>query len=98
MPSRVKSQGSADASPSFDDPLTVAIRPSPAETLQERKARIQREIEAKEISDTIDQELERQAIAERKEPRAVKILLLGKKRSSTIRWAFFSSFFSHAQF
>ena len=54
------------------------IRPSPTETPAERLVRIRHETEAKAISDTIDEELQKQAIAERKELKAVKILLLGK--------------------
>lgn len=60
------------------DPLSYVIRPSPTETPAERLVRIRHETEAKAISDTIDEELQKQAIAERKELKAVKILLLGK--------------------
>lgn len=59
------------------DPLTYVIRPSPTETPLERAARIQREQEAKAASDAIDEELHKQAAADRKGPKAVKILLLG---------------------
>lgn len=59
------------------DPLSYVIRPSPTETPAERLVRIRHETEAKAISDTIDEELQKQAIAERKELKAVKILLLG---------------------
>ena len=59
------------------DPLAYVIRPSPRETPQERAARIQRETEAKAVSDTIDEELQSQAVADKKGPKAVKILLLG---------------------
>lgn len=59
------------------DPLAYVIRPSPTETPLERSARIQQEQEAKAVSDSIDEELQKQAVADRKGPKAVKILLLG---------------------
>lgn len=42
---------------SQDDPLSFALRPSDAETELERLARIQREAEARRISDIIDEQL-----------------------------------------
>lgn len=43
----------------------------------ERQERLAAELEAKRISDLIDEELNRQRAAERKGPPPVKILLLG---------------------
>ncbi|KAG6379714.1 guanine nucleotide binding protein, alpha subunit [Boletus reticuloceps] len=60
-----------------DDPLTRAIAPPPNETPTERELRMAAEQEAKRVSDAIDDELNRQRIAEKKSPRPVKILLLG---------------------
>ena len=74
--SRIRS--SIDTSSDPLDPLAYVIRPSPTETPAERLVRVLHEAEAKAISDTIDEELEKQAIAERKELKPVKILLLGK--------------------
>jgi hypothetical protein len=62
---------------SNDDPLTRAIAPPPNETPEERDLRIAAEQEAKRVSDTIDDELNRQRIADKKNPKPIKILLLG---------------------
>ncbi|KAF8633887.1 hypothetical protein AX15_001192 [Amanita polypyramis BW_CC] len=80
MPTGVENQGSAYAS-NYEDPLTIAIRPSPDETHQERKARIEREHKAKAISDAIDEDLQKDAITGRKGTNTVKILLLGQSES-----------------
>ena len=42
---------------SQDDPLSLALRPSPHETEGEKSARLQQEAEAKRVSDRIDEEL-----------------------------------------
>ncbi|KAF8632876.1 hypothetical protein AX17_004724 [Amanita inopinata Kibby_2008] len=63
-----------------DDPLTNALRPPPDETPAECEYRIKQEQDAKAVSDIIDEELEKQRIAERKS-KAVKILLLGQSES-----------------
>ncbi len=42
---------------SQEDPLASAIRPPDAETELERRARLQREADAKRISDVIDEQL-----------------------------------------
>lgn len=60
-----------------EDPLTRAIAPPPNETPVERELRIAAELEAKRVSDAIDEELNRQRIADKKYPKPVKILLLG---------------------
>jgi guanine nucleotide-binding protein subunit alpha len=67
--------------PSEDDPLTRAIAPPPNETQLERVHRIATEQEAKRVSDVIDEELNRQRIAEKKGPKPIKILLLGQSES-----------------
>ncbi|KAI6021064.1 guanine nucleotide binding protein, alpha subunit [Pisolithus marmoratus] len=46
-----------------------------------REARIRAEQEAKRVSDTIDEELSRQRVADRKGPKPIKILLLGQSES-----------------
>ena len=61
-----------------DDPLTRAIAPPPDETPTQREERIRAEQEAKRISDSIDEEINRERVAAKKAPRPVKILLLGK--------------------
>lgn len=42
---------------SQDDPLSIALRPSPSETESDRQVRLQREAEARRISEQIDEEL-----------------------------------------
>ncbi|KAK2459334.1 hypothetical protein APHAL10511_008648 [Amanita phalloides] len=74
-------RGARRSPDSDEDPLVRAIRPSPSETPEERLIRVQREQEAKAISDTIDEELQKQAVAEKKASKAVKILLLGQSES-----------------
>ncbi|KAH7882371.1 guanine nucleotide binding protein, alpha subunit [Phlebopus sp. FC_14] len=66
---------------SDDDPLTRAIAPPPNESPAEREQRISKEQEAKRVSDAIDEELNRQRIAEKKGPKPIKILLLGQSES-----------------
>ncbi|KAI0827068.1 G-alpha-domain-containing protein [Trametes gibbosa] len=63
------------------DPLAHVMAPPPNETDEERQARLAAEAEAKRISDAIDEELQRQAKAERRGPTPVKILLLGQSES-----------------
>lgn len=42
---------------SQDDPLSVALRPPPTESETDRQMRLQREAEARRISEQIDEEL-----------------------------------------
>lgn len=62
---------------SDDDPLTKALAPPPNETLEQREARLQTEKEAQLRSDAIDEEINRQRVAEKKESHCVRVLLLG---------------------
>ncbi|KAH9987286.1 G-alpha-domain-containing protein [Russula compacta] len=66
---------------SQDDPLSFAIRPSDAETELERLARIQREAEAKRISDIIDEQLKIDKRNYEKSKQDVRLLLLGQAES-----------------
>lgn len=54
------------------------MAPPPDETPAQRAERLRAEAEAKRISDMIDEELNRQRLAEKKGPKPVKILLLGE--------------------
>ncbi|KAF8629170.1 hypothetical protein AX17_005755 [Amanita inopinata Kibby_2008] len=64
-----------------EDPLTKAIAPSPDETPEQRDARLREEKEAQLRSDAIDEEINRQRIAEKKGPKCVRLLLLGQSES-----------------
>lgn len=63
---------------SDDDPLAHVTAPPPDETPTEREARMRAEAEAKQVSDIIDEELDRQRLAEKRAPKALKVLLLGE--------------------
>ncbi|PFH52074.1 hypothetical protein AMATHDRAFT_57911 [Amanita thiersii Skay4041] len=59
-----------------EDPLTSALAPPPNETPEERATRLQYEKEAQVRSDAIDEEINRQRLAEKKESKCVRVLLL----------------------
>ncbi|KDR76482.1 hypothetical protein GALMADRAFT_246854 [Galerina marginata CBS 339.88] len=69
----------ARLSPDDSDPLS--IQPPIFETFDERNARLALERVAKEISDGIDEEIEKARVNERKGPKPIKILLLGQSES-----------------
>lgn len=64
--------------PTEKDPL--AFDPPEDETAVQREARVMADKAAQTISDAIDAELDKQRIAEKKSPKAVKVLLLGAFR------------------
>lgn len=66
-----------------DDPLSFAMRPPEGETEQERRERLEREAQAKEQSNLIDEQLkaERETLRRRKASGEVKLLLLGQAES-----------------
>lgn len=64
-----------------DDPLTQAIAPPTNESQHQRELRMRAEQEAQRISDAIDDELNRQRIADKRSPKPIKILLLGQSES-----------------
>lgn len=53
---------------SQDDPISAALKPSPSETEAERSARLVREVDAKRVSEQIDEDLrlERERLKRRK--------------------------------
>ena len=64
---------------SEDDPLSRAIAPPANESPEEREVRLVSEKEARKRSEAIDEEISRQRSAEKKSPKAVKVLLLGER-------------------
>ncbi|KAF8191193.1 guanine nucleotide binding protein, alpha subunit [Pholiota molesta] len=66
---------------SADDSDPLSVQPPLFETLDERTARLSFEQRAKDISDRIDEEIERASAAERRGPKPIKILLLGQSES-----------------
>ncbi|KAH7884416.1 guanine nucleotide binding protein, alpha subunit [Phlebopus sp. FC_14] len=66
---------------SQDDPLSIAIRPPPTETEVDRQARLQREAEARRVSEQIDEELRAEREKLKRSKSDVKLLLLGQAES-----------------
>jgi guanine nucleotide-binding protein alpha-1 subunit len=66
------------ATESTNDPLAEAMAPPDNETLDAREARMSAEAEAARISEEIDARIERERLALKKAPKAVKLLLLGE--------------------
>ncbi|GJE88602.1 guanine nucleotide-binding protein subunit alpha [Phanerochaete sordida] len=65
----------------YGDPITAVLRPPVGETENERQLRLQREAEAKRISDAIDEELRAEEKRYRKRKEDVRLLLLGQAES-----------------
>ncbi|KAJ6447517.1 guanine nucleotide binding protein, alpha subunit [Mycena sanguinolenta] len=59
----------------------MALEPPEGETDEQRRCRVLLEKEAKEIADTIDEQLTQEKALEKKGPRPVKVLLLGQSES-----------------
>lgn len=59
------------------DPLAVVTAPPTGESLEERRHREAAEVEAKKISNEIDEQLKREKEAEKRRKKPVKLLLLG---------------------
>ncbi|KAI0303689.1 guanine nucleotide-binding protein [Multifurca ochricompacta] len=66
---------------SQEDPLSFATRPPEAETDLERRVRLQREADAKRISDIIDEELKIDKRNYERSKQDVRLLLLGQAES-----------------
>ncbi|KAJ7445540.1 guanine nucleotide binding protein, alpha subunit [Mycena galericulata] len=65
------------------DPIAAAIAPPQDESPHERQLRVLRERTAKQVSDDIDEELSKERQQAKRQPKPVKILLLGK--STTLK-------------
>ncbi|KAJ7336383.1 guanine nucleotide binding protein, alpha subunit [Mycena albidolilacea] len=74
MPTKVRRRGD-------EDPFETVLAPPEGETEEQRQVRLLLEKEAKEISDSIDEQLSREKALDRKGSRPVKILLLGQSES-----------------
>jgi hypothetical protein len=64
-----------------DDPLTIALAPPPNETPAQREAREKAELQARRVSDDIDEQIRGERAALKKKKRPVKVLLLGQSES-----------------
>ncbi|KAK7060024.1 guanine nucleotide binding protein, alpha subunit [Favolaschia claudopus] len=67
--------------PADVDPLAAAIAPPRDESPHERQSRVLRELAAKQVSDDIDDILSRERQQAKRQPKPVKILLLGQSES-----------------
>lgn len=65
------------------DPLTLAAAPPPDETPAQRIAREKAELEARRVSDEIDEQIKAERLAVKRRKRPVKVLLLGQSESGT---------------
>ncbi|KAJ7082579.1 guanine nucleotide binding protein, alpha subunit [Mycena epipterygia] len=63
------------------DPIAAALAPPPNESSEERQMRILRERAEKKVSDDIDEELLKERQQVKRQPKPVKILLLGQSES-----------------
>ena len=80
---------------SQEDPLSSAIRPPDAETELERRARLQREADAKRISDVIDEQLKVDRRTYEKSKQDVRVRCSPSPTPSLLI-LYFSSYFSPA--
>lgn len=67
-----------------DDPFATVLAPPEGETAEQRDVRLLLEKEAKEISDSIDDQLSKEKAQEKRGPKPVKVLLLGALSSLPI--------------
>lgn len=63
------------------DPLTAALQPPPNESPEDRAKRIQDELDAKRISELIDDQLQNERNERKKVRSEVSVLLLGQSES-----------------
>lgn len=66
---------------SSDDPLALALAPPRNETPEEKETRERAELEARRISDGIDEQIRQERAALKKKKKPVKVLLLGQSES-----------------
>ena len=69
----IRTQTRSSSIYSADDPLALALKPPVSETDIERQTRILAELEAKRISDRIDEEIRLERESKRKAPMEVKV-------------------------
>jgi guanine nucleotide-binding protein alpha-1 subunit len=65
----------------LSDPLAVALLPPPDESPIDREVRLKAEIDAKKVSDSIDDMIRQERIDQKKSKAAVNVLLLGQSES-----------------
>lgn len=65
----------------YSDPLSAALVPPPNETASEREVRLNAELDAKKVSDSIDDMLHQERNERKKLRTEVNVLLLGQSES-----------------
>src|SRR5258708_2434471 len=65
----------------YSDPLSAALVPPPNETASERELRVKAELDAKKVSDSIDDMLHQERNEKKKLRPEVNVLLLGQSES-----------------
>jgi guanine nucleotide-binding protein alpha-1 subunit len=68
------------------DPLTLAAAPPKDETPAQRMVREKAEMEARRVSDEIDEQIRKEKQATKRRKRPVKVLLLGQSESGASRY------------
>lgn len=66
------------------DPLSRALQPPPNETLEQRAEREAKEVEARRVSDRIDEQIKSEKQANSRGKTQVKVLLLGQAESGAL--------------
>ena len=64
-----------------NDPFIEFMLPPPDETPAQKTARLQRELDAQQVSDRIDEQIRQERALAKKEKNIVKVLLLGQAES-----------------
>jgi guanine nucleotide-binding protein alpha-1 subunit len=65
----------------LSDPLAAALLPPPDESPIDREVRLRAEIDAKKVSDSIDEMIRQERIDQKKSKAEVNVLLLGQSES-----------------
>jgi len=76
-----------------DDPLTLALQPPADETPEQRQVREAAEVEAKRVSDEIDEQIKQEKENQERKKRPVKLLLLGEYLLPCSRFCLMESVF-----
>ena len=69
----IRTQSRTSTIYSDNDPLSIVLRPPPLESEEERRLRVAAELEAKRISDRIDEGIRLEREAKKRAPMDVKV-------------------------
>ena len=68
-----------------DDPISLLLTPPPDESPEERAIRLEKEADARRVSDAIDEQIKRDHAALKKQ-NILKMLILGQSESGRSLW------------